>query len=364
MDSMHNDNQLDAVHWIGLDVSKRSFEAALARDGWKYPSTRLCELPTRSFERSEKGVESFVRWANGLNKDEAEPSRMRVVMEATGRYSMELAEWLLARHSSFEPAIACPSHTAAFIKSLGLRNKTDKLEARALAFYGAERTPIAYEPPSAEYAELQSLSRYRDTLVRERTAARNRLAESGRASKFVDRMQAKRIGLLDADIKRIDAEMERLVEAAPKLKADIELFSSIHGVGFIVATVIVAELGDLRRFRKARQLTAFAGLSPRIYRSGTSVSGRPRMCKKGNPRVRQALYLSAMSTIRCSNDFQRTYQRLLDQGKPPMAAIGAVMRKLLIVMRALLITGKPYDPDRKLRGTTQPDFVEKTTISP
>ena len=148
--------------------------------------------------------------------------------------------------------------------------------------------------------------------------------------------------------------MKRVVEAAPQIKHDIELLKSIYGVGFIVAVVIIAELGDLRRFGKARQLTAFAGVSPRIYQSGTSVSGRPRMCKKGNPRVRHVLYLSALVTIRGSNDLQRTYQRLLKEGKSPMAAIGAVMRKLLILMRALLITENTYDPDWKWRGTLQP----------
>ena len=149
----------------------------------------------------------------------------------------------------------------------------------------------------------------------------------------------------------VEAEMKRVVEAAPKIAHDVALLSSIYGVGFIVAVVIVAELGDLRRFRKARQLTAFAGVSPRIYQSGTSVARPARMCKKGNPRVRQALYLSALSAVRGRNDLQRTYTRLISQGKPPKAALGAVMRKLLVVMRALLITETDYDPDWQL----QPD---------
>jgi len=174
--------------------------------------------------------------------------------------------------------------------------------------YGVEREPVAYEPPTPEHAELQALSRYRDALVRERTAAGNR-AEEGSASRVVRRVQAKRLRLLD---------------------------------------------GDLRRFHKARQLTAFAGVSPRIYQSGTSVNGRPRMCKKGSPRVRHVLYLAALTTIRGNNDLQRTYQRLLDEGKLPMVAIGAVMRKLLIVMRALLITETTYGPDWKLNRKRQP----------
>lgn len=346
------ETEICVVHWVGADVSKGSFDAALVRMDQKWPATQLCDVPVRSFERSPQGVACFLDWVSSLTDNDAEHSRVRVAMEATGKYSIELAVWLLEQHPSLQPAIVCPSHTAAFIKSLGLRNKTDRLEARALAFYGVEREPVPYEPPTPEHAELQALSRYRDALVRESTAAGNR-AEQGSASKLVRPMQAKRLRLLQGDIKRIEAEMKRVVDAAPQLKHDIELLSSIYGVGFIVAVVIIAELGDLRRFHKARQLTAFAGISPRIYQSGTSVTGRPRMCKKGNPRVRQVLYLCALATVRGRNDLQRTYQRLLKEGKSPMAAIGAIMRKLLILMRALLITGIPYDPDWKLRGKLQ-----------
>ena len=78
------------------------------------------------------------------------------------------------------------------------------------------------------------------------------------------------------------------------------------------------------------------------------------MCKKGSPRVRHVLYFAALTAVRGNNDLQRTYQRLLDEGKPPMVAIGAVMRKLLVVMRILLITETAYDPDWKLNRKRQP----------
>ena len=348
MNSSGGQKQISMVHWVGVDVSKATFDAAFVRMDQKVSSTRLCDVPARRFERSRHGVECFVNWLSALSENDGQESQVRVAMEATGNYSIELAVWLIEQRPSLQPAIVCPSHTAAFIKSLGPRNKTDKLEARALAFYGVEREPVAYEPLTPEMAELQALSRYRDALVRERTAAANRAGE-GSASKVVRHTQAKRLRLLDGDIKRIETEMKRVVEAAPQIAHDVALLSSIYGVGFIVAVIIVAELGDLRRFRKARQLTAFAGGSPRIYLSGTSVSRPAHMCKKGNPRVRQALYLSALSAVRGRNDLQRTYTRLISEGKPPMAALGAVMRKLLVVMRALLITETAYDPDWQLQ---------------
>jgi len=97
------------------------------------------------------------------------------------------------------------------------------------------------------------------------------------------------------------------------------------------AATVLGELGDLTRFRKSRTLSAFAGTSPRRFESAASVKGRTRMCKQGGPRARQALFLASMAAIRKGdNTLARTYQHLVARGKPKMAAIGAVMRKMLV----------------------------------
>lgn len=339
----------EKTSWVGLDVSKQTFDAAVLTPGRVGPAAALATLPTRAFARTPEGVLDFLHWLDTLVGDGEPDPAPRCVMEATGRYSTELAVWLLVQRPSLAPAIAPPRQTAAFVKSLGLRNTTDQLAARALAIYGRERRPLAYVPPSPEEQELRDLCRYRDTLVRQCTAAKNQAGETT-VSAFVRHNQRKRLRLLEGDIKRTEAQLRRLVERHAPLQRDIRLLSTIYGVGFLTAVVVRAELGDLRRFDQARQLSAHAGLNPCIRQSGTSVHRRTRMGKQGNARVRQALYLSAIVTIQGRNDLQRTYRRLLDHGKSPMAALGAVMRKLLTLMRAILISGKPYDPDWKLGG--------------
>ena len=329
--------------WVGLDVSKASFDAALVCPDQHWPATPLAAIPVRAFARTPAGVADLVRWLETRGQTPESTGAARVVMEATGRYSSELAEWMLDQCPELSPAIAPPHQTAAFIRSLGLRNKTDQLEARALAFYGRERQPVPYEPLTPQDAELRELSRYRDALVRERVAAGNRAQETC-ASRAVAALQRKRLRLLDADIERIEQEMRRCVAENLALQRDVELLSTIYGVAFITAVTVRLELGDLRRFRKARQLTAYAGLNPSVRQSGTSVRGRAHLGKQGNPRVRQCLYLAAMVVIRGNNDLQRFYLHLRQQGKGAMAALGAVMRKLLVLMRAILISGQPYDP--------------------
>ena len=158
-------------YWVGLDVSKLTFDAALASSEQRFPSTPVRALPWKSFPRTRQGVVTFLAWL-----DERAPRRKaRVIMEATGQYSVELTTWLLAKRPTLRPAIENPKNTKAFIDSLNQRNKTDGLDARGLAFYGVERCPAPYEPLLKARQELRELNRYRDTLVAQRTALKNRM---------------------------------------------------------------------------------------------------------------------------------------------------------------------------------------------
>lgn len=344
-DTMNHD--ATQCHWVGLDVSKKVFDAGFARSDQHFPSTSLGELPWNRFHRTTAGVGKFIAWLETLVTT-SEQSHVRVVMEATGDYSVELAALLIAQRPCLAPAIAAPTSTAAFIKSLALRNKTDGLDARALAFYGVERRPVAYEPLTPEREKLRQVTRCRDFLVRQQTALKNRQAERS-CDATVCKIQAKHLRQLDKDIKALKRTMIHIIQQSPVLKKDYDLLLSIDGVGPITAAVVLAELGDLRRFTRARQLTAFVGVSPRIYESGSSVRGKTHMSKHGNARARQALYLSAMATLRKKGhtpikDMQR---RLCQNGKVPKAALGAAMRKQLCLMRAVIINETPFDPQWK-----------------
>ena len=332
-----------AVYWIGIDVAKKSFDAALVRPGQHFPETPLRTVPGETFSRDPQGVEKLLAWMREQLKEAPEAPTVRVVMEATGVYSVELTAWLCEQCAMLAPAIVNPERTAAFIKSMGLRNKTDRLDARALAFYGAERKPAPYEPLTPEHRQLRELSRYRDALVAEKVAEGNREEQQPQA-KLVRTLQARREQQRKRDIKKVEAEMARLIENTPQLKQDYELLITVPGVAFITAAVILAEMGDLRRFARARQATAFAGVTPRQATSGTSVNGQPHMCKKGNPRVRQALYMAAMSAVRSKTQLRVMYDNLLKQGKLPMVALGAIMRKLITIMRAMLLSNTTFDP--------------------
>ncbi len=129
--------KLQPFHWVGIDVSKPFFDAALLSWQDQEVGAPLRELPTERFRRTKAGAEQFMTWLEGLLGEEIEPLETHVVMEATGKYSSALAVWLLECRRPLAAAIVNPQPVANFIRSLALRNTTDALSARGLALYGA-----------------------------------------------------------------------------------------------------------------------------------------------------------------------------------------------------------------------------------
>lgn len=348
------------AYWIGADVAKKTFDAALVRPGQHYPFTPLREVPVATFARSVEGVKEFLAWVADQLRGTSSHVAVRMVMEATGSYSVQLTGWLNEQCPALAPAIVNPRQTCAYLDSMQLRNKTDRMEARALAFYGAERRPVPYETLSPERLELRALSRHRDALVAERVREHNR-GEEPFASTLLARLHRRRLAQLKRDIAAIEVRCKELIDKSPDLRRDAKLLRSIPGVAFITSLVALAELGDLRRFRRARQVTAFAGLTPGAKQSGTSVHPRATLCKRGNPRMRQALYMAAMAAVRVGGPLRDFYDRLTAKGMNGKAALCAVMRKMLTIMRALLIHDTPYDPRWNNHGTKQPLPVENAS---
>jgi transposase len=353
-----------AAAWAGLDVSKKEFDVALYFPiDADQPPRSLKELPVAVFPHSAEGVADFLRFADEqLTKFSKEsglehPPALRVVMEATGRYSIELSAWIVEARAAARPAIIQPKAASDFGKSLRVRNVNDQVSARYLARYGYDNKP---EPPAdmeTEYAELRALSRERDYIVATRVAAENRLEEVG-ACKTAAKIHNKLVKELTTLEKQIDDEIKKLIKEHAKLEKMMRRLQTIPGVGWKTAVAVVAEAGDLCRFARSRQLGAFAGLSPRTHDSGTSVHKRPRLSKQGSGRLRKALYMSALTAVRDAGPMRDFYDQLLANHKPKMVALLAVARKQLLLMRALLVGESDYQADyvspRNQRNHPQP----------
>jgi transposase len=334
--------------WLGLDVGKDSFVASIDLP-WAAGTeqTSLEKLPAKSFPRTLKGAEDCLEWAdNQLEKAGLELKKiaLRVVMEATGCYSLDLFHWLVSIRERVAPAVLNPSQAARYLQSRSPRRKDDFIDARGLARLGTERSPAPFDPPTGIRRELREVLRLRTSLVAQRDALKNQLSQltlgGGKETRRILEMQIRQT---QVSIVRCEKSAARLIRKDKVILADVRKLETIYGVGKLTAMSVVAELGDLRRFDSADQLACFCGLTPRIRESG-KYKGKPKLSKCGNSRIRGALYMpTVVITSKETTDMGVWYRKKLGEGMHLMCARTAVMRKLLERMWYVLVRDLEYE---------------------
>jgi transposase len=314
---------------LGIDISKATFHACLVRHSGK--------LRHRSFSNTASGFSQLSEWLAKLGVEQ-----VHACMEATGTYYEALASYL--HEAGHAVSVLNPAAIKAYAQSRLSRTKTDRADATLIASFCAERRPPAWHPPAPELRELQALVRRLDSLREMRAMEENRLS-AGVTVEAVRSSLEESIAYLTEQIKKTGALIAHHIDSHPGLRQKRELLASIPGIGEATAATLLGEVPEIKEYRSARQVAAFAGLVPRERQSGSSVRGRVRLSKIGNARLRKALYFPAITALRCSPFFQRWAEGLRARGKSKMAVIGAAMRKLLHLAYGVLKTDKPFDPE-------------------
>jgi transposase len=314
---------------LGLDLAKLKFNACLLREGGK--------LRHRVFPNNPDGFTQLSGW---LSQQGVE--RVHACMEATGTYGDSLAAYL--HEAGHTVSRVNPAAIKAYAQSRLSRTKNDRVDAALIAGFCAERRPPAWQPPAAELRELQALVRRLESLVEMRTMEENRLS-SGVTVAAVRESVEEHLTHLSEQISKTEALIRSHIDSHPGLRRRRELLDSIPGIGEATAAALLAEVPDIKQYKSARQVAAFAGLVPRERQSGSSIRGRVRLSKIGNARLRKALYFPAITALRCSPFFQQWAEGLRRRGKSKMAVIGAAMRKLVHLAYGVLKSGKPFDPE-------------------
>jgi transposase len=315
---------------LGIDISKRKFDACLVRAGGK--------LRHRVFPNSPSGFAQLSAW---LLKHRVE--RAHACLEATGAYGEALATYL--HGTGHTVSVVNPAQIKAYAQSRLSRVKTDKADATLIAQFCAERRPPRWSPPPREVRELQALARRLDSLLEMRGMEANRLDVAG--TQAVRESLSEHLAFLDREIARTEGLIRSHIDSHPGLRAQRELLVSIPGVGETTAAKLLSEIMDVKLYESARQLAAFAGLAPRLHESGSSVRRKARLSKAGAPRLRKALYFPAVVAIRHNPYVKDLSERLKARGKCPMQVIGAAMRKLVHIAYGVLKSGKPFNPEMK-----------------
>lgn len=324
--------------FVGIDVSACELAVAVQVDN-QFEAVR-------TFANSAAGHQQLCRYIRRGRQ------RVRVCVEASGNYSLDLCRVLHAT-AGIELSVINPRLVRRFAESLGTRSKTDPVDARVLCLYAQRMPPVPWQPPSAASLHLRSVTRAIEALTRMlvQEKARQHASEAATALPRIVVQELKRHQrYLERRIQRLRQEAVRIINTDAELSRSFRLLQTTPGVAEASALQLLGELAVLPRTLDARQWVAHSGLDPKHHRSGSSVEWTPRLSKLGNRRLRRALYMPALLAIQHDPHLHGFYQRLCGNGKAPLQAIAAVMRKLLHAFHAMFRLDQPYDGSRLCPG--------------
>jgi len=320
-----------AIH-AGIDVSLASLTVALIVDEASEP--RVTEFSNRP-----AGHRRLLSWLAQYG------APVQVCLEPTSTYHLAVCR---ALHEAAHCTVAVVNPRALRHFALGQmrRAKTDRCDALVLAQYGRLLTPPSWQPPREVELALRGVGRHLGSLTKRRTVLKNQLhsARHGEAPRMVLNDLRLELRALESRMAKLRQGALELVAADPMLSRRYQLLLSVKGIGPISALSLLAELSVLPPGMGKRQWIAAAGLDPQPRESGQSVAGPRRISKQGNARLRAALNIPALVASRYCPAVRAYYEKLQARGCSKLAALCAVMRKLLQSLWGMFSTNQPYNP--------------------
>lgn len=302
--------------YVGIDVAKSSLDIAVHPTGQRW-----------NFTNDDLGIGKAVACLQKL-------APVLVVMEATGGIELPIIASLIVDGL---PAVAVnPRQVRDFARAMGRLAKTDALDAEVIAHFAAVVHPTPHPLPDAQTQEFSAILTRRRQVVEMLTAEKNRLSTAGKAVR--GRIKA-HITWLEQELANLDEDLRRSVGESPVWREKDALLQSVPGVGPILSATLLTELPELGTLNR-RQIAALVGVAPLNRDSGT-FRGK-RTIWGGRATVRATLYMAALVATRHNPVIRTFYQRLCAAGKAKKVAITACMRKLLIVLNALLKHRTPW----------------------
>ena len=303
--------------FCGVDVSERQLDVHLLPDG-----------AGTSFAHTAAGIGRLVAWL-------ASRERPLLVVEATG--GLERALVAALGRVGIATAVVNPRQIRDFARAAGLLAKTDRLDARVLALFAERMRPRPRLPGSEADPLLVGLVLRRRQLVALRDAERNRRRRIGEPA--LRRSLDDHLAWLTAEIEAFEAAMAVRLEALAATRERAALLISVPGIGALTAASLLALLPELGRL-DGKALASLAGVAPFARDSGL-MRGR-RTIWGGRKSVRAALYMATLVATRHNPTIRTFYERLTAGGKAKKLAITACMRKLLVILNAMLASGTSW----------------------
>ena len=303
-------NQKEQERFVGIDISKQELVVAVR------PTAEF-----RSFSNTEEGLAALVRFLLAL-------SASSIVLEATGGFARAAVNALAL--AALPVVVVNPRQIRDFARSVGLLAKTDAIDAQIIARFAEAVHPEVRPLKDLETQKLEALNNRRRQIVEMLTAEKNRL---GASPEWCHKDIRSHIAWLEKRLKRANDDIDDLIKQSPVWRQKEKILTSVLGVGPVVSTTLLCGLPELGSL-SARKLSALVGVAP-FNRDSGQYRGR-RSCWGGRAHVRAALYMAALTASRCNPAIRAFYLRLRSAGKPAKVALVACMRKILVILNAMI----------------------------
>lgn len=325
---------METLYFLGIDVSKKNFDAALTLDGKNFHEAQV--------ENLGKPIEIFFR---NLKSQLSTFSNLIVCLEHTGIYCLPLLDYLVKNdiRVCVEPALQIK-------QSQGMtRGKTDQVDSRRIALYAFKnRENLTFWKPQRHCIQkLKALLATRDRLVKIKVQIEvplqecEEFIESSIRKDMIKHCQ-KTLRSLELDIDRIEQAIDLLVKEDNRLRQQCALATSVPGIGKITALNMIISTQEFTRITEAKKFACYAGVAPFEHSSGSSVRGRTRVSKMANMTMKRLLHLAAMSAIQCCEELKTFYQRKVAAGKNKMSVLNAVRNKLISRIFSCINNNRKY----------------------
>lgn len=312
--------------WIGIDVAKDKLDVAVkVTDHGQSPRPAKRAHQAWIIPNTDEGVADLVERLRKLNVS-------GIALEATG--GLEQRAYVALRKAELPAVIVDPARVKSFIVAMGQDAKTDRLDALGIAYFVEVKQPPVMPLPTDNERRLSELRGLREVLITTRVAYQNRLQQ---ASKETAARIEKLLTAVRREIEELDQAMTDLLKNSPEEAAKSELLQTVPGIGPVNAATLISELpGKLTR----RKIAKLVGVAPLNRDSGKTP--RKRRTKGGRSVVRSTLYMAALCAQRFNPIIRAFAQRLQSAGKPHHTVLTACIRKLVVILNAMVMSGTPW----------------------
>lgn len=301
----------------GIDISKKTFDVCFLLDDKPHYSV---------YSQTDEGFNEFLKVCNTFGIE-------KIGFEATGTYSKKLEKFL--NENGVSPYVLTPLHVSHFIKSTKVKGKTDKSDSYGIArFLSKQDDLIALSYPVRDlFKPLTSSILQLDKQVTQLKNLKHSLVSRDGELTIISDIDNAIKSLSDTKKTIYDYSVDLLKKQCPE---SVQIAKEIKGVGFGVLLFILPSIYDHFDKFTLKQLVSFVGITPVSFQSGTSVSKKAHISRRGDNSVRKALFLSTLSAVRGNGIAREKFDRMVSLGKPKKVALTAIMRSNYFAIISIL----------------------------